>query len=139
MKSFQKITTRILVASTIFLICIVTIFYTFYNRSEPKQFVCGNGEVLPVCGTKNLSPKAQEGKQFFNSNCAACHKLDIKSTGPALRNIDSLVFNKWLYPQNTKIDSTKFDKLGIDYHRNLSKDNFEVKDLEKIYAYIGDK
>ncbi len=24
------------------------------------------------------------GKQLFNSNCAACHKLDQKMTGPAL-------------------------------------------------------
>ncbi|MCX7551646.1 c-type cytochrome [Xanthomarina sp. F2636L] len=29
-----------------------------------------------------------KGKSLFNSNCAACHKLDKKMTGPALRNIE---------------------------------------------------
>ncbi len=28
-----------------------------------------------------------KGKELFNANCAACHKLDAKSTGPALRGV----------------------------------------------------
>ena len=31
------------------------------------------------------------GKQLFNTNCASCHKLDRKMTGPALRNVDHQV------------------------------------------------
>jgi cytochrome c2 len=27
------------------------------------------------------------GKELFNANCAACHKLDAKATGPALEGI----------------------------------------------------
>ena len=30
----------------------------------------------------------EKGKSLFNSNCAACHKLDKKMTGPALRYIE---------------------------------------------------
>lgn len=30
----------------------------------------------------------EKGKSLFNTNCAACHKLDKKMTGPALRNIE---------------------------------------------------
>jgi mono/diheme cytochrome c family protein len=30
----------------------------------------------------------EKGKSLFNANCAACHKLDKKMTGPALRNIE---------------------------------------------------
>ena len=29
-----------------------------------------------------------KGKSIFNANCAACHKLDKKMTGPALRNVE---------------------------------------------------
>lgn len=29
-----------------------------------------------------------KGKTLFNTNCAACHKLDAKMTGPALRNVE---------------------------------------------------
>ncbi|XCF07865.1 c-type cytochrome [Tamlana crocina] len=30
-----------------------------------------------------------KGKALFNANCAACHKLDKKMTGPALRNVEA--------------------------------------------------
>jgi len=29
------------------------------------------------------------GKKLFNTNCASCHKLDKKMTGPALRNVET--------------------------------------------------
>ncbi|MFK7832772.1 MAG: c-type cytochrome [Winogradskyella sp.] len=46
------------------------------------------------------------GKSLFNANCAACHKLDKKMTGPALRNVETRLaeaegldrewLNKWI-------------------------------------------
>ena len=44
--------------------------------------------------TISTSLNAQEGdpkngKSLFNANCAACHKLDKKMTGPALRNVQA--------------------------------------------------
>lgn len=57
--------------------------------------------------TFSTSLKAQEGdatagKALFNANCAACHKLDAKMTGPALRNVEALLADKgkdrqWIY------------------------------------------
>ena len=38
-----------------------------------------------------------KGKELFNSNCAACHKLDAKSTGPALRGVADKYEKEWLY------------------------------------------
>ena len=40
---------------------------------------------------------AAAGKALFNSNCAACHKLDGKSTGPALRGVVNKHSKSWLY------------------------------------------
>ena len=40
---------------------------------------------------------AAKGKELFNSQCAACHKLDAKMTGPALRNIIGKHDKEWLY------------------------------------------
>jgi mono/diheme cytochrome c family protein len=37
------------------------------------------------------------GKALFNAQCAACHKLDGKSTGPALRNVAEKHDMAWLY------------------------------------------
>lgn len=44
--------------------------------------------------TFSTSLKAQDGdpgkgKSLFNAQCAACHKLDVKMTGPALRNVET--------------------------------------------------
>ena len=43
------------------------------------------------------------GKALFNTNCASCHKLDRKMTGPALRNVETRLLEdegldrEWLY------------------------------------------
>ncbi|WP_298424255.1 cytochrome c [uncultured Kordia sp.] len=50
---------------------------------EKPQFICGTYYISPL-----LNEKAKAGKQLFNTNCAACHKLDKYSTGPPLRNIN---------------------------------------------------
>jgi mono/diheme cytochrome c family protein len=38
-----------------------------------------------------------KGKELFNANCAACHKLDGKATGPALRGVADKYDKAWLY------------------------------------------
>lgn len=38
-----------------------------------------------------------KGKELFNANCAACHKLDAKMTGPLLRGVSSKYDKEWLY------------------------------------------
>nr|WP_315186510.1 c-type cytochrome [uncultured Flavobacterium sp.] len=38
-----------------------------------------------------------KGKELFNANCAACHKLDAKATGPALRGIADKYEMSWIY------------------------------------------
>jgi len=40
---------------------------------------------------------AAAGKALFNANCAACHKLDAKMTGPALRGVGERHDKKWLH------------------------------------------
>jgi mono/diheme cytochrome c family protein len=50
------------------------------------------GVILLLTFSTSLS--AQEGdpvngKALYNANCAACHKMDKKMTGPALRNVES--------------------------------------------------
>ena len=43
------------------------------------------------------SGDAAAGKALFNSNCAACHKLDAKMTGPALRGVADKYSKDWLH------------------------------------------
>lgn len=44
-----------------------------------------------------LSGDPAAGRQLFNSNCAACHQLDRKAIGPALRGMAQKYEKEWLY------------------------------------------
>ncbi len=42
-------------------------------------------------------PDIEAGKKLFNANCAACHKLNKKAVGPALRGVSQKYDKEWLY------------------------------------------
>ncbi len=42
-------------------------------------------------------PEVLAGKKLFNSNCAACHKLNKKSVGPALKGVSEKYDIEWIY------------------------------------------
>ncbi len=52
-------------------------------------------EAAPAAATAGGDPA--KGKALFNANCAACHKLDAKSTGPALRGVADKHDKEWIY------------------------------------------
>lgn len=58
-------------------------------------------DAVPVVATEAVpavsGADAVKGKELFNSNCAACHKLDGKATGPALRGVAQKYETPWLY------------------------------------------
>ncbi|WP_348813261.1 cytochrome c3 family protein [Flavobacterium maritimum] len=59
-------------------------------------------DAAPAAADASAAPAATggdpaKGKELFNANCAACHKLDAKSTGPALRGVASKYEMSWIY------------------------------------------
>lgn len=64
------------------------------------------GLIILLAFTTTLSAQegdAANGKALFNSQCAACHQLDKKMTGPALRNVEARLAEEqgldreWIY------------------------------------------
>ena len=93
---------------------------------------------MPVpafCGNPDSTENETKGKEIFNSNCAACHKKNSRSTGPALYQVDSLVMKKWLTNKRNKIDSTKIEELGIDYHIITFSKALNKKDINYLVEY----
>ncbi|MCP2026235.1 cytochrome c551/c552 [Flavobacterium sp. HSC-32F16] len=129
---------HILLYSITFIILLVGVIFYEIKTSEPQTNLYCQISV-PFCGTKplELTDSQYEGKEIFNSNCAACHKLDARSTGPALRNIDSIIFTKWMIDKNHKIDSIKIENLGIDYHRTMFKEVINKKNLPLLVDYCS--
>ena len=115
-------------------------FYLVYINSNTDNKICITKDPVLICGTDRLplEEDASQGKIFFNTNCVACHKLDAKCTGPALRNSDSLTLVKWLLPKkDKKINENNFDKMGLDYHLIMWRDIITEKEIKNLNAYIN--
>ncbi len=91
------------------------------------------------------------GKSLFNTNCAACHKLDKKMTGPALRHFEVRLLNdegldkQWLYAwiRNSaaviKSGDAYANKIYAEYNRSAmtAYPQLSDNDIENILAYTN--
>lgn len=128
----------LLIAITGISIITFLLLYLFQYNSKQNNIECGTKSPPDMfCGTSSsLTEDASKGKAIFNSNYAACHKLNAKVTGPALRDTDSITLFKWLTIKNQKINEQKIEQLGIDYHRSMWNKLFTKEDLKNLNAYI---
>ena len=90
-----------------------------------------------------------KGKSLFNANCAACHQLDKKMTGPALRNVetrlseteglDRVWLNSWIRNSNALIKSgdAYANKIYAEYNGSAMTafPQFSDEDIDNILAY----
>ncbi|MFL9843124.1 c-type cytochrome [Flavobacterium rhizosphaerae] len=89
---------------------------------------------------------AAKGKELFNANCAACHKLDAKSTGPALRDVADRHDRQWLY--DWIHNSSAMIKAGDPAAVKLFEENnhtqmtafpqLSTQDIDNILAYTSE-
>jgi len=80
---------------------------TFFSLAFSVMFAIGVNAQEPAAAPATAAPEAAApaagtgdavaGKALFNTNCAACHKLDAKMTGPALRGVGDKYDKEWLY------------------------------------------
>ena len=94
-----------------------------------------------------------KGKALFNANCAACHQLDKKMTGPALRNVETRLYEdegldrEWLYSWIR--NSSALIKSGDDYANRIYNEyngaamtaypQFSDQDISNILAYTAEE
>jgi mono/diheme cytochrome c family protein len=89
---------------------------------------------------------AAKGKELFNANCAACHKLDAKMTGPALRGVSGRHSKDWLYTwiknSSAMIKSGDADALKIfnEYNKSVMTafPQLSNADIDNIIAYTDE-
>jgi mono/diheme cytochrome c family protein len=75
-------------------IALSVIFSLTSFAQEAAAVAADAATAAPVVATGG---DAVKGKELFNANCAACHKLDAKATGPMLRGIAAKYEMAWLY------------------------------------------
>jgi mono/diheme cytochrome c family protein len=84
-----------------------------------------------------------KGKEIFNANCAACHKLDAKATGPALRGVGNKYEKAWLYKwiHNSSDLIKSGDAAAVKIYEEYNKvqmtafPQLSEKDIDDIIAY----
>ena len=92
-----------------------------------------------------------QGKALFNTNCAACHSLDKKMVGPALRNVEARLLdeegldrdwlNKWIRNSSALIKSG--DAYAVKIYEEYNKaamtafPQLSDEDLNNILAYTA--
>jgi mono/diheme cytochrome c family protein len=87
-----------------------------------------------------------KGKELFNANCAACHKLDAKSTGPALRGVadkhDAAWLHKWIKNSSDMIKSGDPAAVKLFEENNKSVmtafPQLSDGDIDNIIAYTSE-
>lgn len=94
---------------------------------------------------------AAKGKQLFNQNCAACHSLDRKMTGPALANVEARLLEdegldkEWLYtwiknsPGMIKSGDSYANKIYAEYNQAAMTafPTLSNQDIDDILAYTA--
>lgn len=85
------------------------------------------------------------GKAIFNANCAACHKLDAKMTGPALRGVadkyDKAWLQKWIKNSGELIKSGDAQAIKVFEENNkvamTAFPQLSDADIDNILAYTS--
>ena len=101
--------------------------------------------------TFSQEPDLVAGKALFNTNCASCHKLDRKMTGPALRYVETRLAEEegldkqWLYAWIR--NSSALIKSGDDYANKIYEEynksamtaypQLSDADIDNILAYTA--
>jgi mono/diheme cytochrome c family protein len=88
-----------------------------------------------------------KGKELFNAQCAACHKLDAKMTGPMLRGVSAKHDKEWLYKwiHNSqaliKSGDAQANVLWAEYKPSVmtSFPQLSNGDIDNIIAYTDTK
>lgn len=128
----------------------------FLILSHPLQAQEPAAEETPETETATTDEVAldgdpQKGKQLFNQNCAACHSLDRKMTGPALANIEQQLLDEeglgkdWLYAwiKNSQGMISSGDAHALEIYNEYNQAQMTAfptlsnEDIDNILAYTA--
>ena len=77
----------------VFLGFIKPLFFFFVFIATSYNFIISAQEITSA----DNNAAVQAGKKLFNANCAACHKLNKRAVGPALKGVSEKYDREWLY------------------------------------------
>lgn len=131
--------------SRILLFCLafsLSFSITSYAQDAAAPAPAADAAAAPADGAGDPA----KGKELFNTLCAACHKLDAKSTGPALRGVADKHDRAWIYKwvQNSSAMIKAGDPVAVKLfaeNNNAVMTPFpqlSTTDIDNIMAYTSE-
>ena len=122
----------------------LTFSFTSFSQATPPATDAAATTTAAPAATTGADPVA--GKALFNSQCAACHNLDRKMTGPALRGVSGRHAKEWFYPwianSSAMIKSGDADAVKIfnEYNKSVMTafPQLSKQDVDNILAYTDE-
>jgi mono/diheme cytochrome c family protein len=118
------------------------------NHNSISRILLLSLALMLIFSAKSFSQQgdAAAGKALFNANCAACHKLDAKMTGPALRGVTERQSSEWLHSwiNNSqgmvKSGDAYAVKIFEEYNKSImtSFPQLSDADIDNILAYTAE-
>lgn len=115
-----------------------------YLNPETKNLGCGTKDVLMFCGTESMPPENRKGKEIFNANCVACHRMNAKSTPDFIKNVLERIptekyFEQFIRNEDSllKAKNKRVEKLREEFPNGFVHD-FKLTDeeIEFLKEYI---
>ncbi len=114
------------------------------QNAAPAAVPAADVAAAPAAAASGADPV--KGKELFNANCAACHKLDAKMTGPALRGVaqkyDKAWLYKWIHNSTALIKSgdAQAVKISTEYKGSVMTafPQLSEGDIDNIIAYTSE-
>ena len=124
---------------------LLAISFTSFSQATPPP-AASTATAPATAPAATSGGDAVAGKALFNSNCAACHKLDAASTGPALRGVTARHahdwFYKWIANSSALIKSGDADAVKLwEEHKPSVMTAFpqlSKQDVDNILAYTSE-
>jgi mono/diheme cytochrome c family protein len=123
----------------------LTFSFTSFSQGQETPREAAPTATAPPEATPAKGGDPIAGKALFNSNCAACHKLDGKSTGPALRGVKDKHSMTWIYnwvhnsSAMIKAGDGEAVKLFAEYKSVMTAfPQLSTTDIDNIIAYTSE-
>ena len=120
--------------------------FTSFSQATPPAAATPAAATATAAPAATAGGDAVAGKALFNAQCASCHNLDRKMTGPALRGVTARHAKEWFYPwianSSAMIKSGDADavKLWEEYKPSVMTafPNLSKQDIDNILAYTDE-
>ncbi|WP_396193850.1 c-type cytochrome [Flavobacterium sp.] len=121
----------------------LTVSFTSFSQETPPTTDAAAPATTAAAPASTSGGDPVAGKALFNTNCAACHNLDKKMTGPALRGVSAKYDKEWLYKwiNNSsaliKSGDAKAIKIFEEYNKSVMTafPQLSTADIDNIIAY----